>query len=279
MPPGVASGDHKVPRPHRGDVPMKGDTMTTNKALTVAVTAIRDALATEAALEDARKGMRKAWDAAYAATRAAQDAGQTQADIGKAAKVSPATVGDYLTASGIHASAWDVLETLPARQGVRFTSLHSLVAGARKASGTPAVREIIADAAGKVRDIPREDGAAPDADRVARVWAAAVRKLWDASAVKAKKVTPPPPPPNTGEGGTGEGEGGEGGTTTPPVVTDTLHARALRLAAECGAVRLALTGDASGVSRDALVALQRESAALAREVAGMLAPAASKAAG
>ena len=249
--------------------------MTTNKALALAVAAIRDALATEAALEDARKGLRKAWDAAYAATRTAQDAGQTQAEIGKAAKVSPATVGDYLTASGIHASAWDALETLPARQGMRFTSLHSLVAGARKASGTPAVREIIAGAAGKVRDLPREDGAAPDADRVAKVWGAAVRKLWDASAVKAKKVTTPPPPPNTGAGGEGD-QGGEGGTTTPPV-TDTLHARALRLAAECGAVRLALTGDASGVSRDALVALQRESAALAREVAGMLAPQASKA--
>lgn len=250
--------------------------MTTNKALTAAVAAIRDALATEAALEDARKGMRKAWDAAYAATRAAQDAGQTQADIGKAAKVSPATVGDYLTASGLHASAWDVLETLPARQGVRFTTLHSLVAGARKASGTPVVREIIADASAKVRNLPHEDGAALDAERVAKVWAAAIRKMWDASAVKAKKVTPPPPP-NTGEGGTGEGEGGEGGETTPPVVTDTLHARALRLAAECGAVRLALTGDASGVSRDALVALQRESAALAREVAGMLAPTTAKA--
>lgn len=254
--------------------------MTTNKALTAAVAAIRDALATEAALEDARKGMRKAWDAAYAATRAAQDAGQTQADIGKAAKVSPATVGDYLTASGLHASAWDVLETLPARQGVRFTTLHSLVAGARKASGTPAVREIIADASTKVRNLPHEDGAAPDAERVARVWAAAIRKMWEASAVKAKKVTPPPPSTGeggTGEGGTGEGEGGEGGETTPPVVTDTLHARALRLAAECGAVRLALTGDASGVSRDALVALQRESAALAREVAGMLAPTTAKA--
>lgn len=249
--------------------------MSTNKALTVAVAAIRDAIDTEAALVAAVTGMRSAWATAYAATRTAQDAGQTQADIGKAAKVSPATVGDYLTASGIHTSAWDVLETLPARQGVRFTTLHSLVAGARKASGTPAVREIIADASAKVRDIPREDGAAPDADRVARVWGAAVRKLWDASAVKAKKVTPPPPPPNTGEGGTGEG--GEGGTTTPPVVTDTLHARSLRLAAECGAVRLALTGDASGVSRDALVALQRESAALAREVAGMLAPTTAKA--
>ena len=182
--------------------------MTTNKALTVAVAAIRDALATEAALAAAVTGMRSAWVTAYAATRTAQDAGQTQADIGKAAKVSPATVGDYLTASGIHASAWDVLETLPARQGVRFTTLHSLVAGARKASGTPAVREIIADASAKVRDIPREDGAAPDADRVARIWAAAIRKLWDASAVKAKKVTPPPP--NTGEGGTGEGGTGKG---------------------------------------------------------------------
>ena len=250
--------------------------MTTNKALTVAVAAIRDALATEAALEDARKGMRKAWDAAYAATRAAQDAGQTQADIGKAAKVSPATVGDYLTASGIHASAWDVLETLPARQGVRFTSLHSLVAGARKASGTPAVREIIADAAGKVRDIPREDGAAPDADRVARVWAAAVRKLWDASAVKAKKVTPPPPPPvdpPAGNDGQGDGQGdGQAGEPDAP----TLHSRVLRLAAECGAVRVALSGGGA-VSREALNALQREAGQLARDVADMLAPQASKA--
>ena len=259
---------------------MKGDTMTTNKALTVAVAAIRDALATEAALAAAVTGMRSAWATAYAATRTAQEAGQTQADIGKAAKVSPATVGDYLTASGIHASAWDVLETLPARQGVRFTTLHSLVAGARKASGTPAVREIIADASAKVRNLPHEDGAAPDAERVAKVWAAAIRRMWEASAVKAKKVTPPPPPPveppadNDGQGdGKGDGQG-DGQTGEPDA--PTLHSRVLRLAAECGAVRVALSGGGA-VSREALNALQREAGQLARDVADMLAPEASKA--
>ena len=252
-----------------------------NGTLAAAVTAIRDALALEVALEDARRGMRGAWLAAYAATRTAQEAGQTQAEIGKAAKVSPATVGDYLTAAAIPAVAWDVLDTLPARQGVRFTTAHSLVAGARKASGTPAVREIIADAVAKVRDIPREDGAAPDADRVAKVWGAAIRKLWDAS-VKKKTQTPPPPPPadppadpGTGEGSTGSGEGGEGGDTAPDPAT-SLHARVLKLSAECGAVRVALSGGHS-VSRGALVALQRETSQLARDVALMLAPEASKA--
>lgn len=246
--------------------------MTSNTMLTAAVAAIRDALATEAALADAQRGMRSAWAKAYAATRTAQDAGQSQADIGKAAKVSAATVGDYLTASGIHASAWDVLDVLPARQGVRYSTVHSLVAGARKASGTPKVREIIADASAKVRDIPREDGATPDPERVAKVWAAAVRKLWEASAAKAKTVTPPPPPPHTGEGsgsGEGSGEGSGSGEDAAPV-TDSLHTRVLRLAAECGAIRLALTGDTSGVARGAWQALLRETRPLSHDIAAML---------
>lgn len=245
--------------------------MTSNKALAVAASAIRDAITTEAALEDARRGMRAAWDKAYAATRAAQEAGQTQADIGKAAKVSPATVGDYLTASGIHASAWDVLDTLPARKGVRFTSLHSLVAGARKGSDTATVRQIIADASAKVRDLPREDGASPDADRVAKAWAAAIRKLWDASAAKPQQQTPPPPPPADPPADPGDGETGETGSTgdTAPV-NDTLHTRVLRLAAECGAIRLALTGDTSGVARGAWVALLRETQPLSHDLAAFL---------
>jgi hypothetical protein len=246
--------------------------MTSNTMLTAAVAAIRDALATEAALEDARRGMRSAWSKAYAATRTAQDAGQSQADIGKGAKVSAATVGDYLTASGVHASAWDVLDVLPARQGVRFTSVHSLVAGARKASGTPKVREIIADASAKVRDIPREDGATPDPERVAKVWAAAVRKLWEASA-KPKAATEPTEPTEPAKGATEP-------TEPKPEPTEpeapTLNARVLKLAAECGAVRLALSGGGA-VDRKALAALQREAAQLARDVAGMLTPEASKA--
>ena len=252
--------------------------MSKTGTLAAAVAAIRDALALEVALEDARRGMRGAWLAAYAATRTAQEAGQTQAEIGKAAKVSPATVGDYLTAAAIPAVAWDVLDTLPARQGVRFTTAHSLVASARKASGTAAVRQIIADATAKVRDIPREDGAAPDAERVAKVWGAAIRKLWDAS-VKRKVQAPPPPPADPpadpgegGEGGTGSGEGGD----TAPDPATSLHARVLKLSAECGAVRVALSGG-HNVSRGALVALQREASQLARDVALMLAPEASKA--
>lgn len=246
---------------------MSGNTMLTN-----AVAAIRDALATEAALADAQRGMRSAWAKAYAATRTAQDAGQSQADIGKAAKVSAATVGDYLTASGIHASAWDVLDVLPARQGVRFTTVHSLVAGARKSSGTPKVREIIADASAKVRDIPREDGATPDPERVAKVWASAVRKLWEASA-KPKAVTEPTEPTEPAKGATEP-------TEPKPEPTEpeapTLNSRVLKLAAECGAVRLALSGGGA-VDRKALAALQREAAQLARDVAGMLTPEAGKA--
>lgn len=244
----------------------------TSTMLSAAVAAIRDALATEAALEDARRGMRSAWAKAYAATRTAQDAGQSQADIGKAAKVSAATVGDYLTASGIHASAWDVLDVLPARQGVRYSTVHSLVAGARKASGTPKVREIIADASAKVRDIPREEGATPDPERVAKVWAAAVRKLWEASA-KPKATTEPTEPT---EPTTGTTEPTEPKPEPTEPEAPTLNARVLKLAAECGAVRLALSGGGA-VDRKALAALQRESAQLARDVAAMLAPEASKA--
>lgn len=232
-----------------------------NATLTKAVAAIRAALETEAALEDARKGMRTAWHAAYAATRTAQESGQTQADIGKAAKVSPATVGDMLTAAGIHPAAWDTLDTLPARQGVRFTSLHSLVAGARKASGTPAVREIIAGAVAKVRDIPRENGADPDPERVAKVWGAAIRKLWDASAKKAApKATTETTEPV-------ESEPVQATEPEPP----TLDARVLRLAGDCEAIRQAIHGGGA-VERASLAALQREAAQLARDIAAMLAP-------
>ena len=236
-----------------------------SKALSNAVAAIRDALALEVELEDVRRGMRTAWLSAYAATRTAQEAGQTQADIAKGAKVSAATVGDYLTAASVPATAWDALELLPARQGVRFTTVHSLIAGARKASGTPAVREIIADASSKVRAIPSEDGAAPDPERVAKVWAAAMRKLWEAS---AKAKAKPEPAASTEPKG----------ATTEPTEPEapTLNARVLKLAAECGAVRLALSGGGT-VDRKALAALQRESAQLARDVAMMLTPEASKA--
>ena len=246
--------------------------MSKNGTLTAAVAAIRDALALEVALEDARRGMRSAWLTAYAATRTAQEAGQTQADIAKGAKVSAATVGDYLTAASVPATAWDALELLPARQGVRFTTVHSLVAGARKASGTPKVREIIADASAKVRAIPSEDGAAPDPERVAKVWAAAMRKLWEASA-KAK-AKPEPVATTEPTGATTEPTEPKPEPTEPEA--PTLNSRVLKLAAECGAVRLALSGGGA-VDRKALAALQRESAELARDVARMLTPEASKA--
>ena len=246
--------------------------MSSTTMLHAAVSAIRDALATEAALADAQRGMRSAWAKAYAATRTAQEAGQSQADIGKGAKVSAATVGDYLTAASVHPSAWDALESLPARQGVRFTTVHSLIAGARKASGTPAVREIIAGAASKVRDLPHEDGTAPDTERVAKVWATAVRKLWDASA--KPKAKPEPVATTEPTGATTEPTEPKPEPTEPEA--PTLNSRVLKLAAECGAVRLALSGGGV-VDRKALAALQREAAQLARDVAAMLAPEASKA--
>ena len=247
----------------------------TTTMLTAAVTAIRSALDAESALEDARRDMRGKWHAAYAATRAAQQSGQTQAVIGQKAKVSAATVGDYLTAASLPAVCWETLDLLPARQGSRFTTLHSLVAGARKANGTPAVREIIAEAAAKVRDIPRQDGAEPDAERVARIWAAAVRKLHAATVPPA---APPAPPAEstTGDGdGEGEGEGEE--TVSAPAEPPTLDARVLKLAGECEAVRIALSGGGA-VSRDALANLQREAAQLARDVAAMLSNTARKSA-
>lgn len=240
-----------------------------NATLTKAVAAIRAALETEAALDNAKREMRGAWATAYAATRTAQESGQTQADIGKAAKVSPATVGDMLTAAGIHPVAWDTLDTLPARQGVRFTSLHSLVAGARKASGTPAVREIIAGAVAKVRDIPRENGADPDPERVAKVWGAATRKLWEASAKPKAPKAPTEPPKEPTE---------PDNVQTEPTEPPTLDARVLRLAGECGAVRTVLMAGGGSVTRDALTALLRETGALARDIATLLGDSKTKAA-
>ena len=207
--------------------------------------------------------MRQAWATAYIATRTAQEAGQTQAVIGKAAKVSPATVGDMLTAAGIHPSAWEVLDLLPARQGVRFTTLHSLVAGARKASGTPAVRAIIADAARKAQGIPREDGQEPDAEQVARVWASAVRKLHEASGSKPKPAQEPATgeeaqePTPVAETATGEEE--------PP----TLDGRLVAFAHEAFALREAIA-HGGACSRESLSAAMQEAGALARDIAEAL---------
>ena len=140
------------------------------------------------------------------------------------------------------------------------------MAGARKANGTAKVREIIADASAKVRDIPREDGAAPDPERVAKVWAAAVRKLWDMSGKPKQQQTPPPPPPADPPADPNT-DGAD--TDTETETTSTMQQRVLRLAAERGAVRLALSGG-HVISRDALVALGRESRDLAHDIAAML---------
>lgn len=241
----------------------------TNNNLDRAVKAIRAALADEAALADATRAMRTSWAAAYAATRTAQEAGQTQATIGKAAKVSPATVGDYLTAAGLHPSAWDVLDILPARQGVRFTTLHSLVAGARKASGTPTVREIIATAARKAAGVPREDGQEPDAAQVAKVWAAAIRKLWEASAAKTKAAegqTGQTGQEDGQEGQTGQETGQEDGQTDGP---PSLDGRLSAFAAEAFALREAIAHGA-GCSRENLAAAMQEARDLARDIAETL---------
>lgn len=239
----------------------------TNNTLNKAVEAIRTALKDEAALKAATDTMRASWATAYAATRTAQEAGQTQAVIGKAAKVSPATVGDMLTAAGLHASCWDVLDLLPARQGVRFTTLHSLVAGARKASGTPAVRAIIADAARKAAGIPREDGQEPDAAQVARVWAAAVRKLHEASAGKPKAAQEP---------ATGDGAGeaaqeptGDGVASQEPTEPPTLDGRLTALAHEAFALREAVAAGGA-CTREAMAAAMQEAGHLARDLAEAL---------
>jgi hypothetical protein len=241
--------------------------MANNGTLNAAVTAIRAALDSEAALIHAQRGMRDAWTAAYAATRVAQENGQTQAVIGKQAKVSPATVGDYLTAATIHPSAWTVLEVLPARQGVRFTTLHSLVAGARKSAGTPAVREIIAAAAAKARAIPREDGQEPDAEAVAKVWAACVRKLHDASGTPKKNAQEPPQEPQepaTGDDGQ-EPTGGETVAQEPP----TLDKRLGEFAAEAFALREAIA-HGGACSRESLAAAMNEARALVHDIAAEL---------
>jgi len=244
----------------------------TSTTLTTAVKAIRVALDSEAALITAQRGMRSARADAYVAVRSAQESGQTQATIGKAAKVSPATVGDMLTAAGLHPSAWDVLDILPARQGVRFTTLHSLVAGARKGAGTPAVREIIATAAKKAAGVPREDGAEPDPAQVAKVWAAAIRKLWDASAAKPKgKQTGQEGQEGqtgqTGQEGSQEGQTGQedGQEDAPP----SLDGRLSAFAREAFALREAIA-HGGACSREHMAAAMQEARDLARDLAEAL---------
>jgi hypothetical protein len=234
--------------------------------LTAAVAAIRAAIAAETALMDAQRDMRKSWAAAYVATRNAQEAGQSQAVIGKAAKVSAATVGDMLTAATIHPSGWEVLDLLPARQGVRFTTLHSLVAGARKATDTATVREIIAGAAAKARALPREEGQEPDATAVAKVWAACVRKIHEASGTPKAPKTPQEPPqePGAGDGGSQEPEGPQ-----EPQEPPTLDGRLVAFAHEAFALREAVAHGAA-CSRESMAAAMQEAGALARDLADAL---------
>lgn len=238
----------------------------TSTTLAKAVAAIRDAALADKALADARTTARSSWITAYARTKAAQEAGETQATIGKASGVGAVTVGDMLTASAIPASAWDVLDTLPARQGRRFTTVHSLVGGARKATDAATVRAIIADAAGKVAGIPRIDGADPDAEQVAKAWATCVRKLWDASGKKKETgKKDEETAPDTEDEETAPDAVNEETPDAPP----SLDSRVLALAAECVAVRTALSGGAS-VTSDALGALVREASALTRDVSAIL---------
>ena len=240
----------------------------TNNTLNRAVEAIKSALASEAALITAQRDMRSAWASAYAATRTAQESGQTQAVIGNAAKVSHATVGDMLTAAGLHPSAWDVLEVLPARQGVRFTTLHSLVAGARKGAGTAAVREIIASAAKRAAGIPREDGQEPDPAQVAKAWAAAVRKLWEASAAKPK-ATAQEPATGAQEPVTGEDAQEPTGDSPTAQEPPTLDGRLAAFASEAFALREAIAQGGT-CSRESLSAAMREAGSLARDIAEAL---------
>ena len=241
-----------------------------SNTLSNAVAAIRSAMESEAALVQAQRGMRSAWADAYAKVRTAQESGQTQATIGKAAKVSAATVGDMLTAAGLHPSSWDVLDVLPARQGVRFTTLHSLVAGARKASGTPAVREIIATAARKAAGVPHEDGVEPDPAQVAKVWSAAIRKLWEASAAKPKaSAEPASGPQDDASGETDQEDTGADNVAQEASEPPTLDGRLVAFAHEAFALREAIA-HGGACSRESLSAAMQEAGALARDIAEAL---------
>jgi len=241
-----------------------------SKALNIAVAAIRDAVAADKALADAKATARSSWLTAYARSKDAQENGVSQADIGKGSGVGAVTVGDMLTASAIPASGWDILETLPARQGRRFTTMHSLVAAARKASTSATVRAIIADAAGKVAGIPRVDGAEPDADQVAKAWATCVRKLWETSGKKKesgkKDQTPPADPP----AGNVDDDNEETGETAPePQEPPTLDKRLAAYAAESRALQDAIAHGAA-CSRESMAAAMQGAGALARDLAEAL---------
>lgn len=217
------------------------------------------------------------WGKAYAAVKADRSSGFTADAIAKALPTgsgckTAATITDMERAALFDCeAAWVALWALPVRKnGKRITTLHGLVAKARKTYGAGAAKVLdamILEAMDKAAGIVARSAESGDQEkaqtRAAETYAALVKKL-DALTAPAKDDEETP------------GETGE--TVTPDNVetgTDeeeppSLDARVLRLAGEANALRAVLVAGGGMVTRDALIALLRSTGDLARDVADIL---------
>lgn len=242
--------------------------MTSTKALT-SPALITKAEAATGAIEDLIRKAATDWSAAYAAVAKDRKTATAKAIADSLPKgsgcSSPATITDMERAARIaDPAAWAALWRLPVpTNGARVTTLHGLIAKARKAArGVGPVDEAIGKALDAVAQAANADDDDKRAARIARAYSGLVNAL--------NTLKPPAAPPVEPDADTDPADVVE---TEPETETEppTLDARALRLAGECDAVRTILIGGGASITSDALVALQREAASLARDVARILA--------
>jgi hypothetical protein len=245
-----------------------------------ATAAIITAEETTAALAEYWARLSTDWGRAYAAVRWDRANGFTADAIAKALPAgsgckTAATITDMERAGAIDCkAAWVALWALPVRKnGKRITTLHGLIAKARKEYGRGAASvldEMIATATTKARVIVEKASESGDQERgqerASATYAALVKALDALTA------------PVTDEAPTGEDEVPTGNTVAPDNVQTgmdedeppSLDARVLRLAGEANALRTVLVAGGGMVTRDALTALLRATGELSRDVADIL---------
>lgn len=212
-----------------------------------------------------------AWREAYKAVVADMAAGLTTSAIAaalpKGSGVAPATVTYIARAARFdHEQAWEAVAKIPGKKGKKPTTLHAVVRIAQTATSAEAVDALIAECLEKNATAAANGTDAETIDRrVGRNAHALVGALM--------ALRPEPTEKKKAQGGEG-GEGGKGGKVppaTPAPKADTLETRVARVTADLVALRDALNKGGEGVSDDALHGLMRESGAIARDIADVMA--------
>lgn len=248
--------------------------MTSTKALT-SPALITKAEAATGAIEDLIRQAATDWSAAYVAVAKDRKTATAKAIADSLPKgsgcSSPATITDMERAARIaDPAAWAALWRLPVpTNGARVTTLHGLIAKARKSAKSVGP---VDEAIGKALDAVAHAAGADDEDkraaRIARAYSGLVNALNT-----LKPVAEPPAPPQDPDTDTDPADNVEPDTDTEP---PTIDGRVLALAEECARVRTILTGGGASVKSESLAALVREAGELSRDVARILDAHASK---